>query len=388
MKAIPYSRQNINVLDLVTVMKTLKSNLITQGKKNQLFERRISTFTGSKYSLTFNSATSALFAACKALDLGPGDWLWTSSISFVASANCGLYCGANVDFVDIDQKTYNICPNELEKKLIQANFLGKLPKVVVVVHFAGQSADMRRIKLLADFYGFRIIEDASHALGATYYKNNIGSCTYSDICIFSFHPVKTITTGEGGAITTNSLYLLNKMTLFKNHGITRNPDEFLVRDQNEIWNYQLVELGFNFRMTEFQAALGINQLKRMKKFIQRRRKIAQRYNKLLRGLPVILPWQHPDSESSFHLYPIQLGTGESPGRQKYIYEQMRKKGIEVNLHYIPIHLQPLYVNLGFKDGSYPKSEAYFRNALSLPIYPALRFSKQRYICKILDKLLT
>ncbi|ART79738.1 UDP-4-amino-4,6-dideoxy-N-acetyl-beta-L-altrosamine transaminase [Oceanisphaera avium] len=303
---IPYGRQDINQADIDAVIEILKSDFLTQGPKVPLFEKTVADYVGSDHAVAVNSATSALHIACLALGLGPGDWLWTSPITFVASANCGLYCGAQVDFVDIDPRTYNLCAKELEKKLITAKQNGTLPKVVIPVHFSGQSCDMQAIHALSKRYGFKIIEDASHAIGGKYKKEPIGNCRYSDITVFSFHPVKIITTAEGGMAMTNNPQLAEKMQLYRSHGITRDPS-FMTHEPDGSWYYQQIELGYNYRMTELQAALGISQMQRLDGFITQRHKLAQRYNELLADLPITLPWQHVDSDSSWHLYVICSG---------------------------------------------------------------------------------
>jgi len=309
------------------------------------------------------------------LGLGPGDWLWTSPITFVASANCGLYCGAQVDFVDIDPRTYNLCPQALERKLEQAEREGKLPKVVVAVHLCGQPSDMQAIHALAERYGFKIIEDASHAIGGRYQGGPIGNCHYSDITVFSFHPVKIITTAEGGMALTNDAELANKMALLRSHGITRDPAQ-MTHEADGPWYYQQIELGFNYRMTELQAALGVSQMERLDHYVSRRHQLASRYNELLAALPVTMPWQHPDSYSGLHLYVIRLQLGKISVSHRQAFEALREQGIGVNLHYIPVHTQPFYERIGFKVGDYPQAESYYCEAISLPMYQTLTDEQQ------------
>ncbi|NVD37009.1 UDP-4-amino-4,6-dideoxy-N-acetyl-beta-L-altrosamine transaminase [Marinobacter lutaoensis] len=381
---IPYGRQDITQADIDAVVEVLKSDFLTQGPKVPLFERTVATKVGARHALAVNSATSALHIACKALGLGPGDWLWTTPVTFVASANCGLYCGARVDFVDIDERTYNISPKALEKKLIAAEREGKLPKVLVAVHLCGQSCDMEAIQALAQRFGFRIIEDASHAIGGKYKGQYIGSGRYSDITVFSFHPVKIITTAEGGMALTNDDYLAEKMNLYRSHGITRDPS-LMTHDADGPWYYQQLELGFNYRMTELQAALGISQMGRLDDFVARRHQLARRYDDALRDLPVVTPWQHPDSYSALHLYVIRLQLDRIGKSHREVFESLRNQGIGVNLHYIPVHTQPYYQRMGFKPGDYPEAERYYAEAISLPIYPAMTEEQQNQVIAALAR---
>lgn len=381
---IPYGRQDITQADIDAVLEVLKSDFLTQGPKVPLFERTVATKVGARHALAVNSATSALHIACKALGLGPGDWLWTTPVTFVASANCGLYCGARVDFVDIDERTYNISPKALEKKLIAAEREGKLPKVLVAVHLCGQSCDMEAIQALAQRFGFRIIEDASHAIGGKYKGQYIGSGRYSDITVFSFHPVKIITTAEGGMALTNDDYLAEKMNLYRSHGITRDPS-LMTHDADGPWYYQQLELGFNYRMTELQAALGISQMGRLDDFVARRHQLARRYDDALRDLPVVTPWQHPDSYSALHLYVIRLQLDRIGKSHREVFESLRNQGIGVNLHYIPVHTQPYYQRMGFKPGDYPEAERYYAEAISLPIYPAMTEEQQNQVIAALAR---
>jgi UDP-4-amino-4,6-dideoxy-N-acetyl-beta-L-altrosamine transaminase len=380
---ISYSRQSISRSDISAVKKILKSEYLTQGPAVPKFEKEVASYCNSSFAVAVNSATSALHIACLALDVGPGDYVWTSPNSFVASANCALYCGARIDFVDIDPKTYNISVVKLSEKLELAKKANKLPKLVIPVHFAGQSCDMESIHKLSIEYGFKVIEDASHAISGYYQNELIGNCKYSDITVFSFHPVKVITTGEGGMAITNDENIYKKLLMLRTHGITRDKQLFKYKDPDEIWNYQQLSLGFNFRMTDFQAALGISQLKKINKFAFQRQKIAERYNAQLEKLDVIIPFQSNNGKSSYHLYPIRVNSA----KRNKIYQSMLDRGIGVNIHYIPIHLQPYYKNFGFKEGDFLESEKFFAEEISLPIFPDLKVKKQNFIVKILKELL-
>ena len=383
---IPYSRQDINEDDIAEVEKVLRSDLLTQGPVVPNFEKSVANYCGAAYAAAVNSATSALHIACLALDLGQNDWLWTSPNSFVASANCGLYCGAKVDFVDIDPKTYNLCTLELEKKLVQAHKKNKVPKILVTVHFAGQSCDMKRINELSKEYGFFIIEDASHAIGAKYLGNYIGCCQYSDVTVFSFHPVKIITTAEGGMVTTNSKKLADKIDLFRTHGITRNKSS--MKKKNEVSTYyEQISLGFNYRMTELQAALGLSQIKRLNEFISIRHKLKTRYDKLLDTLPIKKPYQNHDCFSALHLYPIQIDLKKVSKSRGEIFNELRENGIGVNIHYIPIHTHPYYQHLVFKEGDFPNSEYYYSRAISIPLFHSLTLDQQDEVCDMLKSIL-
>lgn len=372
---IPYGRQEVSKEDIDSVVETLQSDFLTQGPKVPLFEKIVADYCGAKYSVAVNSATSALHIACLALDLRNGDWLWTSPNSFVASANCGLYCGAKIDFVDIDPSTYNLSAEGLEKKLIQAKQDNKLPKIVIPVHFAGQSCDMQKIHSLSKEYGFKIIEDASHAIGGSYLNKRIGNCEYSDITVFSFHPVKIITTGEGGLATTNDKELLERMQQFRSHGVTRDP-KLMTKDTEGSWYYQQVNLGFNYRMTELQAALGISQIGRLDEYVKKRNILKNRYDKLLDEFPVIKPYQSRYSYSAMHLYPIQIDTKKTKVSRYEVFEFLMKGDIGVNIHYIPIHTQPYYQKMGFAYGDFPVSESYYNNAVTLPLFPKMSFDDQ------------
>ena len=372
---IPYGKQDITQSDIDAVVEVLSSDFLTQGPKVPLFEEIVASKVGAKYALAVNSATSALHIACMALGLENGDWLWTSPVTFVASANCGVYCGAQIDFVDIDPKTYNLCPNALEAKLIQAKQEGKLPKIVVAVHLCGQPCDMQSIHALSMRYGFKVIEDASHAIGGMYQSNYIGNGRYSDITVFSFHPVKIITTAEGGMALTNNDQLAERMSLHRSHGITRDQS-LMTHDADGPWYYQQVDIGYNYRMTELQAALGISQMERLDTFVARRHELANRYNELLSELPVTIPWQHLDGYSGLHLYVIRLHLNTIDKSHRQVFEYLREKGVGVNLHYIPIHTQPFYKKMGFQQGDYPQAELYYSEAISLPMYQGLTDEQQ------------
>lgn len=369
---IPYGRQEITQDDIDMVSNVLTSDFLTQGPMVPRFEQSVCDLTGAHFATAVNSATSALHLACVALGLQQGDWLWTSPNTFVASANCALYCGAKVDFVDIDVDTFNICPDALEQKLIQAQLKGTLPKVVVPVHFGGQPCDMIRIKRLGDQYGFTIIEDASHAIGACYENAPVGSCSYSDITVFSFHPVKIITSGEGGMATTNDETLDQKMKLLRSHGITRDP-VLMTQVSDGPWYYQQVDLGWNYRMTDIHAALGLSQMTRLEAYIVRRHLIADRYDEAFKTGLVKSPLRQVDRYSALHLYVVQVDPSHS---HKDIFTHLREVGIGVNLHYIPVHLQPYYRRFGFSEGDFPHAEKYYHRAISLPIYPNLSSSQQ------------
>jgi UDP-4-amino-4,6-dideoxy-N-acetyl-beta-L-altrosamine transaminase len=367
---IPYGRQHISDEDIKAVVEVLKSDYLTQGPVVPLFEQAICDYTNVRHVVATNSGTSALHLACRALDLDAGDILWTSPITFVASANCALYCGAKVDFVDIDRNTFNLSVDALKEKLEQAEEEGKLPKIVVPVHFCGLPCDMEVIGELAKQYGFSVIEDASHAIGGSYQNEAIGSCRYSDITVFSFHPVKTITTGEGGATLTNRSDLAKKMALLRSHGITREPN-CMTHEKDGDWYYQQIELGYNYRMTDIQAALGLSQMGRLDEFVKKRHEIASLYDELLRELPVTTQQRQQDSYSGMHLYVICLVTERLDKSHKQIFTELRQAGIGVNLHYIPVHTQPWFQAMGFKIGDYPQAEEYYAQAISLPMFPEL-----------------
>lgn len=381
---IPYGRQDISEADIQAVVEVLRSDFLTQGPAVPAFEQALADYCGVQYSIAVNSATSALHIACLALDIGPGDWVWTSPITFVASANCALYCGAQVEFVDIDPRTYNLSVERLAEKLAQAEKSGCLPKVIIPVHLCGQACDMEGIHTLSRRYGFKIIEDASHAIGGKYRNETIGNCRYSNITVFSFHPVKIITTGEGGMAVTNDAQLAKRMQLLRSHGITRNEAD-MTHAPDGSWYYQQINLGFNYRMTDFQAALGMSQKQRLDEFVAKRHILAQKYNELLAGLPVITPWQHPDSYSGLHLYVIRLKLNEIRPVHREVFESLRAAGIGVNLHYIPVYRQPYYESLGFRAGHCPEAERYYSEALSLPVYPGLTEEQQGQVIHVLHQ---
>ena len=376
---IPYGHQDISEEDIEAVVEVLRSDYLTQGPAVPVFEQAICDYTEAKYGVAVNSGTSALHIACLALGLGKGDWLWTTPITFVASANCGLYCGAKVDFVDIDPITWNLSAEKLEEKLKEAEREGKLPKVVVAVHLCGLSCDMEKISNLSKQYGFSIIEDASHALGGQYQEKNIGNGQYSDISTFSFHPIKNITTGEGGMAVTNNPQLAEKMRRLRSHGITGDP-ALMTHSKDGLWYYQQIELGFNYRMSDVHAALGISQLKRLDEFIANRRSIAKRYDQALSGLSLQLPskskMNSDYSSSAYHLYIIRLQNSQEKNDRKTVLEALRDKDIQAHVHYIPLHTQPYYQQFGFKEGGFPEAENYYSEAMTLPIYYAMSNAEQ------------
>lgn len=385
---IPYGRQEIMQQDIDAVVSVLGSDFLTQGPAVPLFEQAITSYCGAEHAVAVNSATSALHVACLALDLGPGDWLWTSPVTFVASANCGLYCGAKVDFVEIDPRTYNMSAEQLADKLARAKKDGKLPKVVVPVHLSGQSCDMESIYGLSQQYGFKIIEDASHAIGGKYKNDAIGNCRYSDITVFSFHPVKIITTGEGGMALTNNTMLSKRMKLLRSHGISSDAEDMQSRLSDELWNYQQIDLGFNYRMTDILAALGLSQMQRLDQFVTKRHIIAKRYDQMLSSLPVVAPYQHEDSYSSFHLYVIRLKTDEINKTHRQVYDALRSAGILVNLHYIPVYRHPYYEQMGYSLGYCPQAEKYYSEAISIPMYPTLTENDLTYTISTLVSILS
>ena len=382
---IPYGKQDISAEDIAAVSEVLRSDFLTQGPVVPRFEEAVAEAAKAKYGVAVNSATSALHIACLALGVGPGDRVWTSPVTFVASANCALYCGADISFVDIDPDTYNLCPKALEQKLIVANDEGTLPKVIIPVHLAGQSCDMEAIAALARQYDIRVIEDASHAIGADYAGDAVGSCRFSDITVFSFHPVKIVTTAEGGVAVTNNLQLAERMQRLRSHGITRDP-ELMTKAPDGAWYYQQIELGFNYRMTEMQAALGLSQMQRLSLFVERRRGLAKRYNELLSDLPITLPQQLTNTSSSWHLFIVRFNLNKIGKTQSQIFDECRAAGIGVNLHYIPIHLQPYYSDLGFKQGDYPAAEAYYANAISIPLFHSMTDAQQDEVVRVVKEI--
>ena len=386
---IYYGKQNISEEDIQAVEAVMRSDFLTQGPAIQRFERRVADYCGAKYAVAVTNATSALHIACKAAGLGQGDMLWTSPITFTASANCGRYCGADVDFVDIDADTYNMDPEVLARKLQAARaagYSGHLPKVVVPVHLAGQACDMQRIHALAQEYGFTVIEDASHATGADYLGGKVGSCQFSDMTVFSFHPVKIITTGEGGMVLTNSEELYQKLCLSRCHGITRDP-ALMNHASAGPWYYQQVELGCNYRMTDIQAALGYSQMERLDAFVARRRQLVARYNTLLQGLPLRTPRVMAGANPSWHIYIVRLNLTRVKTSKRQTFTEMKERGVTLNLHYIPVHTQPYYAQLGHKPEECPVAMQYYREAFTLPLYYTLTEAEQDEIVGALREVL-
>jgi len=386
MRIIPYGRQDINQDDIDAVVNALRSDFLTQGPAVPAFEEAVASYCGARHAVAVNSATSALHVACLALGVGKGDIVWTTPTSFVASANCALYCGATVDFVDIDPLSYNLSVARLAEKLAQAKKIDKLPKVVIPVHLCGQACDMVSIHALSQEYGFKIIEDASHAIGGKYRGAPIGNCSYSSITVFSFHPVKIITTGEGGMAMTNEAPLAKRMRMLRSHGISSSVADMQARPAQEIWNYQQIDLGFNYRMTDIQAALGLSQMLRLDSLVTKRHAIAKRYESLLSSIPVQTPWQQPDTYSAYHLYPIRIKRDQKKVSQQQVYDAMQLVGINVNLHYIPIYRQPYYQAMGFHAGYCPEAENYYHEALSIPMYPTLTAAQQAKGVGVLHKV--
>lgn len=386
MNYVPYGRQSIDDSDVEAVVEVLRSDFLTQGPVIEKFEARICELVEARYCVAVNSATAALHIACMALDVGPGDLVWTTAISFVASSNCALYCGADVDFVEIDSRTYNMSPAALEAKLEVAKAKGRLPKVVIPVHLSGLPCDMEKIWELAKTFGFRVVEDASHAVGASYMGRPIGACEHSDIAVFSFHPVKIVTTAEGGCATTQDPEIAQRLALFRSHGITRDQS-LMTKPSDGPWYYQQVELGYNYRMTELQAALGYSQLAKLTPFVKRRHELADRYDDLLSGLPLDLPRRDNLSYSALHLYIIQLRLEEIELSHLQVFERLRAAGIGVNLHYIPIYLQPYYQNLGFKEGYCPEAERYYARSISIPMFHGMTDEQQDRVIAVLRDIL-
>ena len=378
---IPYGRQSISEEDIAAVVAVLRSDWLTQGPAIEQFEKRVAAYCGTKHAVALCNGTAALHLSAMALGLQPGDWLWTSPITFVATANCALYCGTKVDFVDINPKTYNMDVDLLSAKLERAAKEGKLPKIVAPVHLAGQSCEMEAIHKLAKKYNFAVMEDGSHAIGGSYQNKPVGDCRFSDLTTFSFHPVKIITTAEGGMVMTNRTDIYEKICLLRTHGITRDAKQ-MTEPAHGPWYYQQIDLGYNYRITDLQAALGLSQLTRMEKFVARRRELVKRYNELLKELPVEIPWQHPDSNSSWHLYIVRVKQAH-----RKVFEALRAAGIGVNLHYIPVHTQPYYQQLGFKQGDFPVAEKYYSEAISLPMYYGLTDAQQDEVVAALKNAL-
>ena len=381
---IPYGRQDINQDDIDAVVSVLKSDFLTQGPCVPAFEETVAGYCGAAHAVAVNSATSALHLACLALGVGPGDEVWTTPITFVASANCALYCGARVDFVDIDPRTYDMSPERLAEKLARAQAAGRLPKVVIPVHLCGQPCDMAAIHELSKRYGFYVIEDASHAIGGSYKGERIGNCRYSDITVFSFHPVKIVTTAEGGMALTNNDDLAKRLRLLRSHGISRDADD-MTRESDGPWYYQQLALGFNYRMTDLQGALGVSQMRRIDEFVARRHALARRYDELLAALPVITPWQHPDGHSGLHLYVVRLKLTAMSRTRRGVFEFLRAQGVGVNVHYIPVHTQPYYAAMGFQPGDFPEAMRYYAEALSLPMFPKLSEAEQDFVVETLRR---
>lgn len=381
---IPYGRQSISDEDVQAVVDVLKSDFLTQGPAVPAFEKAVAGYCGAAHAVAVNSATSALHIACLALGVGPGSRVWTSPITFVASANCALYCGAEVDFVDVDPRTFNMSPDALAAKLERAERDGRLPQVVIPVHMAGQSCDMAAIHALGQRYGFRIVEDASHAVGASYKGTPVGDCRFSDIAVFSYHPVKIITTAEGGLATTNDAELARLMGLYRTHGVTRDLSA-MEEEPHGDWYYEQQALGFNYRMTEMQAALGLSQMSRIDAFVAERRRLAARYDERLDGQPLSRPWQHSDTDSSWHLYIVRLDLSRNSVSRRRVFDQLREKGVGVNLHYMPVYLQPYYRRLGFRPGLCPEAERYYEEALSIPLFATLTEEQQDHVVASLSE---
>lgn len=375
---IPYGRQSISEADIEAVVEVLKSDFLTQGPVVPAFEQAVASYCGADYGVAMNSATSALHLACVALGVGLGDSVWTSPVTFVASANAALYCGADVDFVDVDDRTYNMCPLRLEEKLDEAAEAGTLPKAIIPIHLTGQSCDMAAIHAAASRHGVRIIEDASHAIGGRYHSESVGSCKFCDIAVFSFHPVKIVTTGEGGMAMTNDRELAESMRLYRSHGITRDP-ALLQHDDVGPWYYEQQRLGFNYRMTDISAALGLSQMAKIEEFLARRRQIAAAYDSAFADLPVKTPWQLPGTDSTWHLYVIRIDRRRTARSHRSIFDELRTAGVGVNLHYIPVYRQPYYRELGFGQGHCPNAEDYYAEAISLPIYPSMTDEEQAFV---------
>ncbi len=383
---IPYGRQDISEDDIRAVIETLRSDYLTQGPAVPAFEQAVADYCGVGHAVAMNSATSALHVACLALDVGPGDIVWTAPNTFVASANCARYCGADVDFVDIDPATLNMSTERLAEKLTIAERAGRLPKVVIPVHFSGRSADMAGIGALRQRYGFKVIEDASHAIGGRHQDRPVGDCAHSDIAVFSFHPVKIVTSGEGGMATTNDTALATRMARLRSHGVTRVAEDMPLPSDGP-WHYQMIELGLNYRLTDIQATLGLAQMRRLDAFVERRNQLAEAYGPLLQDLPLILPAPTGDAHSAWHLYVIQVDETRTDHRRLEVFERLRAAGLGVNVHYIPVHTQPYYRALGFKPGDFPASEAYYARAITIPLFAAMTDAQQIEVAEKLREAL-
>ena len=383
---IPYGRQDVSEADVQAVVDVLRSDFITQGPAVPAFENSVAAYCGARHAIAVNSGTSALHLACLALGIGPGDWVWTSPITFVASANCALHCGAKVDFVDIDPNTYNLSVSALEEKLRQAEREGRLPKALIPVHLCGQPCEMEPIHRLGQRYRFKIIEDASHALGARYKEECIGSCRYSDITVFSFHPVKIVTTAEGGMALTNDAQVARTLQRLRNHGITRDPAE-MTHAADGPWYYQQIDLGFNYRMSDLHATLGLSQMQRLDASIRARQGVASRYDRMLGGIPVVTPKQHPDTESAWYLYVVRVRRGQARTSHRAVFDALRAAKIGVNLHYIPVPRQPYYERLGFRADSWPEAQRYYGEAITLPLFPGLTTMQQDRVVEELSAAL-
>lgn len=384
---IYYGRQDINETDIQAVEEVLRSDFLTQGPAIERFEGKVAEYCGARYAVAVTNATSALHIACLAAGIGKGDLVWTTPITFTASANCARYCGADVDFVDIDADTYNMSVDALEEKLQTAKKQGRLPNLVIPVHLAGQSCDMKRMKALSEAYGFRLLEDASHAIGADYADGKVGNCAFSDMVVFSFHPVKIITTGEGGMVLTNDKMLYEKLNLYRSHGITRDAAE-MSHESDGPWYYQQITLGYNYRMTDIQAALGASQMERIDAFVARRRALVARYNTALQDFPVKTPYVMEGADSSWHIYIVRIDFANVTKTKQEIFAEMAQKGVALNLHYIPVHTQPYYEALGHRPEECPNAMDYYREALTLPLYPGLTDDEQDQVIEALREVLT
>jgi UDP-4-amino-4,6-dideoxy-N-acetyl-beta-L-altrosamine transaminase len=379
---IPYGKHLVNEDDVDAVVEVLRNQFLTQGTVVPKFEQALCEYTGANHCVAVNSATSGLHVACLAAGVAAGDSVWTVPNSFVASANCALYCGATIDFVDIDPLTRNIDISALETKLQHAATQNRLPKALIVVHFSGLSCEMQTIQKLTHLYSIVLIEDAAHGLGGSYQQSKIGSCVYSDMSVLSFHPVKSITSAEGGAVLTNQSQLYQKLQLFAKHGVTKDPSQYQGESHGP-WYYQQLELGYNYRLSDLHAALGLSQLSKLDVFIQKRSKLAKVYDNALADLPLKLPVEEPQFKSAWHLYMVELIQHD----RQHIYQQLHDKGVGVNVHYIPIHLQPYYQQLGFKQGDFPVSEHFYQNALTLPLFPSLTDIEQAKVIAVLHEVL-